>query len=274
LRDSVLAMVHGVMSGMLQPTFDLSPWANAPPDLLRRVRQVGSLVPLVTPGPVELSSFRRQLDSFFAAYEPEFIDRGHPTWHPLPFEFPDDPESALHADEFMLGDEMLIAPIFDSTGRRTLYLPQGTWTDLETNQALPGRKTITVSTPSLPVFARSGTIIPLDSPAGVALHYFPKLAAEFFLLERDLDEYSQVHAAPAADEMRLEIESKKDRDYQWVVHHVERPSEVGFAGVKYRQVTSSAQMTGRTWFYDAARKNLQVKVTVKAGEDCIVNLKW
>ena len=37
-------------------------------------------------------------------------------WHPLPFQFPDDPECALHADEFMLGDEMLIAPIVDAGG--------------------------------------------------------------------------------------------------------------------------------------------------------------
>jgi hypothetical protein len=33
-------------------------------------------------------------------------------------------------------------------------------------------------------------------------------------------------------------------------------------------------MTGRTWFYDAARKNLQMWVRVKAGEDCIINLTW
>ena len=41
---------------------------------------------------------------------------------------------------------------------------------------------------------------------GMALHYFPKLGGEFFLLEGDIAEYSQVHAAPALDFMRLEIE--------------------------------------------------------------------
>jgi hypothetical protein len=31
-------------------------------------------------------------------------------------------------------------------------------------------------------------------------------------------------------------------------------------------------MADRTWFYDAARKNLHVRARVKAGEDCIINV--
>jgi hypothetical protein len=107
----------------------------------------------------------------------------------------------------------------------------------------------------------------------MALHYFPRLAAEFFLLESDLADYSQVHAAPAADIMRLEIESQKDRDYQWVVHHVEKPSEVGFADVKFREVSQPDRMTDRTWFYEPSSKNVQVRVHVNAGEDNIINVK-
>jgi len=74
--------------------------------------------------------------------------------------------------------------------------------------------------------------------------------------------------------MRLEIESKRDRDYEWVVHHVERPTEVGFEEQPYRNVTSEAALADRTWFYDAAMKNLLVRVRVKAGDDNIVNLSW
>ena len=83
-----------------------------------------------------------------------------------------------------------------------------------------------------------------------------------------------MHAAPALDVMRLEIESRKDRDYQWVVHHVERPADVGFEERKYRAVESVAALADRTWFYDAAGKNLIVRVRVKEGEDNIINLAW
>lgn len=274
LCDSLVSLVHAAMSGVLEPRVDLGPYNGAAPLLQQRARQILSLVPSVTPGTVGLSGFRKQLDAFFTAYAPEIEYHGYPTWHPLPFQFPDDPECARHADEFMLGDEMLVAPIYDTSGKRSLYVPQGIWTNLETNEVITGRRTIPVETQSLPVFARNGTIIPLTVANGMALHYFPKLGAEFFLLEEDAGEYSQVHAAPAADIMRLEIESMTERDYQWVVHHIDKPVEVGFEDAKYREVHSLKEIADRTWFYDAAQKNLQVRVRAKAKEDCIINLSW
>jgi hypothetical protein len=273
LRAALLRLVQGAMSAALEPGFDLAPYNNAPPELQARARQLGSLVPTVKPGSVGVSGFRTQLETFFSTYAAELGDHGYPVWHPLPFQFPDDGEAARHADEFMLGDEMLIAPIYQPGVERTVYLPRGIWTNLESDEVAAGPVTIKVKTKSLPVFARNGVIVPLDSTGGaLALHYFPKLAAEFFLLESDLADYTQVHAAPAADIMRLEIESKKDRDYQWVVHHVEKPSEVGFEQVKYRQVTEFARLAGQTWFYDPAAKILQVRVHVKPDEDNIINL--
>ncbi len=274
LHDSLLRLVHGAMSGMLAPTMALRPYEKQDAELVQRARQIGSLVDDVSPGPVGLSGLRKQLESFYQVYAVETRDRGFPLWHPLPFQFPSDPECANHTDEFMLGDEMLIAPIVQPGNQRTVYLPQGTWTNLETNEELPGRRNLPVETKSLPVFARNGTIIPLDSAAGVALHYFPKLPAEFFLLETEADGWTQVHASPAVDIMRLQIESVKARDYQWVVHHVARPTEVGFEGRKYAEVKPGAAMADRTWSYDAALKNLQVRVHVAAGENCIINLSF
>ncbi len=274
LRASLLRLVQGAISAAPEPVFDLAPYAHAPPDLLRRARQLGSLAPQVTAGTVGLSGFRKQLASFFEIYEVEVRDHGHPVWHPLPFQFPDDPECARHADEFMLGDEMLIAPVYGPANQRPVYLPQGIWTNLETNQVLPGRRSITVDSAALPVFARNGTIVPLNSGDAMGLHYFPTLAAEFFLLERDAGEYTQVHAAPAADIVRLEIESKAERSYQWVVHHVERPVEVAFEDRKYEQAERLEALADGAWFYDAAHKNLHIRARVKAGEDCIINLAW
>ena len=129
-----------------------------------------------------------------------------------------------------------------------------------------GPATISVETKSLPVWARNGAILPLDSQERHGLHYFPKLGGEFFLLEGDIADYSQVHASPALDFMRLEIESKKDRDYQWVVHHVEKPSGVEFEDRKYQEVGKLADLADRTWWWDNANKNLHVRVKVKAGE--------
>jgi hypothetical protein len=274
LRASLLRLVHAAMSAELDPAFDLMAYRDAPPELATRARQIGSLVPKVTTGTAGLSGLRQQLDTFFTAYVPDIEYHGYPMWHALPFQFPGDPECARHADEFMLGDEMLIAPIYDASGKRSLYLPQGIWTNLETNEEVPGRRTIAVETKSLPVFARNGTIVPLDSEGGMALHYFPTLAAEFFLLEPDISKYSQVHAAPAGDEMRLEIESAADRDYEWVVHHIGMPSWVGFGERRFEKAAGPNPTARDTWFYDAAQKSLYIRVSVKAGEDNIVNLRF
>ena len=75
--------------------------------------------------------------------------------------------------------------------------------------------------------------------------------------------------------MRLEIESKKDRDYfngWW--HHIEKPASVGFADQKYQAAPSDSQMADRTWFYDAAQKNLHLRIHVKAKEDAIIVIEF
>lgn len=272
LAASLLRRVHGAMSAEPEVRFDLAAYENAPEELRTRARQLGSLAPDALAGTVGLSGLRGQLASFFAVYAMEKRDRGYPVWHPLPFQFPTDPECARHADEFMLGDEMLIAPVVAPGGRRPVYLPQGIWTNLDTDEVFAGRRNIDVRTESLPVFARNGTIVPLDTAGGMTLHYFPKLGAEFFVLEAGVNDYSQFHAAPAADAMRLEIESKVERDYRWVVHHTTRPRAVEWGGAPFKRAASAADVADRTWFFDAARQSLEVRVRVKAGEDAIVNI--
>jgi hypothetical protein len=274
LRASLVRILQGAISASNAPVFDLSLYSAAPEDLKLRAKQLGSLVAQMQAGDVGKSGLRTQLGTFYGSYVAELQDRGFPVWHPLPFQFPHDPESARHMDEFMLGDEMLIAPFLDPGDTRSVYLPPGTWTNLETNEAVRGPATVTVQTKSLPVWAKNGSIVPLDSAGAIALHYFPKSGGEFFLLEADIAEYSQAHASPALDFYRLEIESKKERNYQWVVHHVERPASVSFEGAKYREAEGQADLGDRSWWWDTAAKNLHVRVKVKAGEDCIVNVEW
>ena len=274
LEASLLRLVHAAISDMGEPALRLAPYADAAAELRERVRQAASLVPEVAAAPIGFSDFRRKLGSFLTAYEVEARDRGFPLWHPLPFEYPTDPECARHADEFLLGDEMLVAPIYRPGNRRAVYLPPGIWTNLETNAVANGRQTITIDTPSLPVFARNGSIVPLDQPGEMELHYFPTLAAEFFLLETEEQAWTQVHAAPAADVMRLEIEAKRMRAYQWVVHHVERPGSVSFEQHRYIEAPSLDRLEPGAWFWDAARKNLHVRLRAAAGEDAIVNIAW
>jgi alpha-glucosidase len=73
-------------------------------------------------------------------------------------------------DEFMVGDDLLVAPILkpDLT-RRLVYLPAGNWYDYWTNKKYTGGTMINVDAPLdvVPMFVRAGAIIPL----GPALNY-------------------------------------------------------------------------------------------------------
>jgi alpha-glucosidase (family GH31 glycosyl hydrolase) len=231
-----------------------------------------SLSGVVLPAPTVTrplpAALRKRLDFYLGAYIQEVSDRGCPILHPLPIQFPRDPEADKYTDETMLGDELLVA------AGRSVYLPQGIWTDLKSNQELRGRQVI--QTPETPgVFARNGSIVPLVGAGTLELHYFPKLGAEFFLYEEDAGEYTQMHAAPAADVMRLEIESKVARDYTWVVHHVEGVQQVAPAGSKeLARVASAGELRDGTWFYDDKLRNLHIRNRVAAGQDHIVNLSF
>ena len=104
------------------------------------------------------------------------------------------------------------------------------------------------------------------------LHYFPKLGGEFFLYEADLADYSQVHASPAGDLFRFEIESKKDRDYQWVIHHFERPRRVAVHDRPLIAAAAEAALHPGAWYYDAGKKRLHVRVIAEKGEHHIVTV--
>jgi alpha-D-xyloside xylohydrolase len=54
-------------------------------------------------------------------------ERGHPLLSPLFFECQADPGSWLVEDQYLLGHDLLVAPLFESTSERSVYLPPGGW---------------------------------------------------------------------------------------------------------------------------------------------------
>jgi alpha-glucosidase len=88
---------------------------------------------------------------------------GQPVMRPLWFEFPDDKLTYLNADEFMLGDDVLVAPIVkEGMLNRDVYLPAGTaWINWWTGERLDGGKLHRVDAPfdRLPIFVRVGAVV-------------------------------------------------------------------------------------------------------------------
>lgn len=224
----------------------------------------------------QAAALRRSFESHRLTYLMEARDRGLPPIHSMAHQFPFDDEASRIEDQFFFGDEILVAPMLGSSNRRLVYLPQGVWTDWHSNRVHRGRQTIAikVNRNTLPMFARNGSIVPVDRPDRIELHYFPKLGGEYFLWEPETDQITQIHAGPAGDFLRLQIEEKAGRRYEWIVHNVVRPTEVRQAGRILQSAPVSQALQPRQWRYDESRKNLHIGLHVRAGEDQIVNVAF
>ncbi|HTH37774.1 MAG TPA: glycoside hydrolase family 31 protein [Pyrinomonadaceae bacterium] len=92
---------------------------------------------------------------------------GAPVMRPLWYEFPADKQTYLIADQFMLGGDLLVAPVVKEGMRtRGIYLPaDAEWIDWWTGAKLESGKTHYPQTPldRLPIFIRVGSVVPTQS---------------------------------------------------------------------------------------------------------------
>ncbi|WP_319950577.1 TIM-barrel domain-containing protein, partial [Klebsiella pneumoniae] len=56
--------------------------------------------------------------------------RGTPMMRAMMMEFPDDPACDYLDRQYMLGDNVMVAPVFTEAGDLQFYLPEGRWTHL------------------------------------------------------------------------------------------------------------------------------------------------
>lgn len=103
---------------------------------------------------------REQLQPYLVELAQAARETGLPMWRPLPLVFPDDPATWPVGDQFMLGDELLVAPILTTNHERNVYLPAGAWTELGTQQTHvgPTQRMARADLSMIPVFARAERI--------------------------------------------------------------------------------------------------------------------
>jgi len=87
---------------------------------------------------------------------------GHPMMRALFFEYPDDPTSWLVEDQYLFGSDLLVAPLFDETGQRGVYLPPGTWIDYQTGRPYEGAAWHDIQAGQIPIvlMVRNNAVIP------------------------------------------------------------------------------------------------------------------
>jgi alpha-D-xyloside xylohydrolase len=142
---------------------------------LHGVREPGPLVGSAQTGaPNEVWSFgddayelikqqlhlRERIRPYVTAQMTEASASGLPPMRALFLEFPDEPETWAIDDQFMLGPDVLVAPITTLGAReRSVYLPQGaSWLDAWTGERVAATGWITAAAPidRIPVYLREG----------------------------------------------------------------------------------------------------------------------
>ena len=185
LRLNIPMVLNLGLSGMPITGADIGGYSGAPSaELFARWMQLGALIPLYrghtekgTPDQ-EPWAFGKEVEDISRTYLElrytmlqhlydlayEASQTGVPIARPLFMEFPQDEQTYAIEDEYMVGDDLLVAPVVEEGEvKRSVYLPGGTqWFDYWTGKSFEGGKSYDVDAPLdvMPLFVKAGSLIP------------------------------------------------------------------------------------------------------------------
>ncbi|MFD8732645.1 NPCBM/NEW2 domain-containing protein [Streptomyces sp. NPDC059611] len=221
------------------------------------------------------------------SYAHEATETGVGMVRPLVLEYPDDPKAATEAAkyEFLSGEHFLVAPVYqDTTERRDIYLPKGTWIDYWSGRTYQGPTTIgSYSAPldTLPLFVKAGAAVPMwpgirsyrDRTAGSPLAWdiYPQGTSSFTLYEDDgvTRQHRDGRYATQRADVRAPVRGPGDvsvtinesrgsftgkqtrRPYEFTVHTGSQPRSVTLDRTLPRLTSEAAYKAAQQgWFYD------------------------
>lgn len=111
----------------------------------------------------QFTKLKCRLMPYLYAASVDACETGLPTMRPMVMAFPEDRSCEELDLQYMLGDALLVAPVFSEEGRVEYYLPAGRWTHLLTDEVVQGGRWLkeTYALDSLPLFVRENSIMPM-----------------------------------------------------------------------------------------------------------------
>lgn len=216
---------------------------------------------------------------------------GIPLMRPLLLEFPDDPGCRDNPYQYLFGRSLLVCPVVEE-GRSSwpVYLPAGRWYDLWTGEVLEGQRRLERHTPkdTIPVFVRSGAILPLNlgheyclaGDIGNAVDRYRNLSFWLYPHEHVSDEW---YDGISSRSCRLEYEVRTDGgkalvsidpiDYDYCLAFMESsPSGVRIDGRVLREAKILRRWQDSVregWCLDPERRVAWVRVRRRTGRSMI-----
>ena len=201
---------------------------------------------------------------------------GIPMMRPLFLHYPEDENTYPIEDEYMLGNELLVAPFVHEGTTRLIYLPKGEWIDFWTESTYSGSQTIKFTAPlnRIPVFVKSPSIIPLELNDNLEIGgSFQQNQKNDLLLTFRLFGYSDTKLSLYENKNKINISTNTGgNERQIQVENINRNFALFLMGnkpekvivndkeIKYLNNTDFA-LNNNGWTYDA--ENLKVLVKIK-----------
>ena len=159
----------------------------------------------------------------------EAAEKGLPVLRPMILEFDRDYVCKTLDMQYMLGDALLVAPVFSEDGKVEYYLPKGSWTNILTGEELDGAMMHEGQFDyfSLPLMAREDCIIPVgkrddttdyDYEDHVELHFYHlKSEAACTVYSRSGEKALCVKARRDGKTIHISV-SRSSQQYSLVLH--------------------------------------------------------
>lgn len=172
----------------------------------------------------------------------EAANKGIPMMRAMLLEFIEDPNCDYIDRQYMLGESMLVAPIFSETGDVSYYLPKGIWTNFLTGKRVLGGNWNFEKHDylSIPLMVRPNSIIAVgnvnnkpdyDYANGVTLHVFEIQDGAYLS--------SIVHNIDSNEELKVNVK-RNGHDIIINVDVVNKPWSILFRGVFEAQEVKNA----------------------------------
>jgi alpha-D-xyloside xylohydrolase len=193
----------------------------------------------------------------------------------LVLEYQDDPNTYSVYGQYLLGKELLIAPLWsDTTFSRQIYLPKGQWIDFWDGTIYEGWQTINYNAPitKAPILVKAGAIIPMapdnqkfvdEKKSPLTIRIYPKGTSSFVLYEDDGVGYDYEKKSAPSRSYKV-----PQRDHIFEVHKQMHVKLVTKADKKLPRFKKKAKFDAAPegWFYDAGKMIIWAKVKGGANE--------